>query len=184
MEQEIHSIEKLKSLLKDDQLEISLKLNALKQIISMQEDGAPLVPELINMIKNNRYPEILSFAIEALGEIGPASEPAVHIIGNILENYKQHNSYDYIHNYAANSLGKIGSNQAVPFLINALKDPDSQGPCFPAIHALKNLREKAVSAVSILQNLRKNKAYSDYFPAIDTALDTIITSGKNNKCLN
>ncbi len=183
MKKEAYSIDKLRLFLKNDQLEISLKLNALKQIISMQEDGAPLVPELINMIKNNRYPEILSFVIEALGEIGSASKPAVHIIGNILENYKQHNSYDYIHNYAANSLGKIGSDQAVPFLINALKDPDSQGPCLPAIHALKGLREKAVSAVPILQDLRKNKAYSDYFPAIDTALNAI-TSGKSNKHMN
>lgn len=175
MERKDYSIEELNELLQNNQQEVSQKLEILKQIISMQEKASPLVPELISFIEQDRYPEILSFAIEALGEIGSASDPAVAVIGSILDNYKQHDSHDYIQNYAANSLGRIGSSQAVPFLVNALKDPDSQGPCLAAIHALARLKDKAVPAVSTLQNLRKNDAYTDYYPAIDTALKEILS---------
>jgi len=174
MERQHLSIDALRQLVQDDDLEVNQKLKALKYIISIKEKASSLVSELISLIERNNYPEILSFAIEALGEIGSASEPAVAVIGTILDDYKQYDSYDYIQNYAANSLGKINSSQAVPYLLRALESPDSQGPCLAAIYALARLRSKAITAVPALQDLLKKVDYKDYYPAIDKALTEIL----------
>lgn len=173
MDRKKFSIKELFEFIQDDELDVELKLTILKFIISMKEDSSIFVPDLISFIERNNYPEILSFAIEALGEIGLASEAAVPVIGEILDDYKKHDSYDYIQNYAANALGKIGSIKAVPFLITALESPDSQGPCLAAIHSLSKLKSKAKAAVPILEALRKKTDYKDYFPAIDMALQNI-----------
>jgi HEAT repeat protein len=175
MESNQYSIKELSELMLNDELKVEDKLKALKCIIKMKEKATPLVPKLIRFIKQNNYPEILSFAIEALGEIGSASEPAIPSIGAILNDYKLYDSFDYIQNYAATSLGKIDSEKAVPFLINALKDPDSQGPCLASINALAMLKNKATSAVPSLNSLRKKPDYKDYYPLIDKALTEILS---------
>jgi HEAT repeat protein len=75
------------------------------------------LPELVNALEDSYYPAVRCVAARALGELGVKTEGVTTSLIRALKD-------SWVAAEAARALGELRCKQAVPYLINILRDPD------------------------------------------------------------
>jgi HEAT repeat protein len=138
---------------------------ALKALVNIGPDASAAVAPISKMLGAKPSLDKRKALIYALGEIGPASKPAVPLITEALRD--QSDSAGFLNENAADALGKIGPGaaSAVPALIVALGS-DNVRLATRATVALGNIGAEAKAAIPALveamgrqeQDHKKNQA--------------------------
>jgi hypothetical protein len=149
--------------------------DAIELIAMIGGNGAKAVPILTKLLEKGTHPCLPDIAAKALGSMGASAEPAIPLLVKIMLNHPGCPKSNYGHYPATVALGQIGSAKAVPYLIEAAKDSDPQGPGWRAIRALGKLGNKATDALPTLKELRQKKEHSDYYGDLDRAITRIET---------
>jgi hypothetical protein len=118
---------------------------------SLETEASNAVPQLIEIFEKNHASFPQSAAPAILGEIGPASEPAIPVLLQGIGNTNRSVRCNVIF-----ALGKIHAqpNLAVPALMKCLDDPDLYVQA-SAVHALGAFGKDARVAVPALLELRR-----------------------------
>jgi HEAT repeat protein len=148
----------------------SLAVELLKTFGPNAESAIPVLVKLLEKDTHWWFPHLVA---DTLGEIGLTAEVAIPRLASLMLSEQDAPRSDYGHYSAANALGRIGSAKAVPYLIKAAQDNDSQGPGFCAIRALSLLGSKAKDALPTLKKLRKDPKFYDYWASMESAMNSI-----------
>lgn len=137
------------------------------------ENSKNAVTILTKLLEKETHWWLPGASAKALGAMGSDAESAIPLLASLMLSDGNEPKSDWGHYDAATAMGNIGSIKAVPYLIQAFKDSDEQGPCSRAISSLGKLGEKAHSATPVLIQLLHNDNYSDYQTEIVHALGQI-----------
>ena len=131
------------------------RYRAARIIAEIGPDAAAAVPVLTDILLSDSW--LQESAAKALNAIGPAADTAIDALGTVLNQHQGAHSYAFLS--AAHALGRIGSARAVPYLMEAVRDPCEQGPGWVAIHALARLGPLARDAVPVLAEILKDPRF-------------------------
>lgn len=143
---------------------------AVELIKAFGPDAKSAVPVLIKLLDKDTHFWFPSVVADTLRDIGIAAEAAIPRLASLMLDEEDAPRSDYGHYNAASALGRIGSEKAIPFLIKAAQDPNSQGPGWSAIKALALFGSKATEALPVLIQLRQDPNFSDYWADLDYAI--------------
>lgn len=128
---------------------------AVTAIAAIGPDAKAAVPVLQALLGKDYW--LQESVALALGAIGPDAEPAVDALGAVA---LQRGAPNWAHIQAARSLGRIGSARAVPYLMEAARNPSDQGPGIWAMGALGSLGRLARDAVPMLTELLRDGRFN------------------------
>ncbi|BBM83923.1 HEAT repeat domain-containing protein [Candidatus Uabimicrobium amorphum] len=125
----------------------ALQTQTLQQILLMYEKAAPLLPELVHIVKTTQG-QTQYLAVRALGHVGSQSSPYVD---DLVALYKKSNDFS-LRYYIIIALGDIKSKRPIHVITNALKDKDPNMRS-AAIWSLNN-----ISPNNFIEILKKHAA--------------------------
>ncbi len=136
------------------------------QLAQMGPEGAKAIPVLIEMLSDVN-PVARESAAQALGQFGPAAKEAVPALIAAIDDTESS-----VRHQAVYSLGYIGDEQAVPALMDVLKEGDDT-LISAACSSLEAMKEKAAPAVPLLIE----KVQSSEYMVASGALDALSAIG-------
>lgn len=149
-----------------------VRVHAVRALGDLKAEQA--IDALINTL-HDRSPEVVLFAAQSLGEIGPPAAPAVPELLNLLEN-----DCSATRNVAAIALAEIGMgvDQAVPVMIEDLALPDESSR-YEAALALGYMGQAAQPAIPALKTLLKDQSWNVQQEACRTLRDIGTSEAKD-----
>ncbi|XCN71566.1 MAG: hypothetical protein Q3M24_14750 [Candidatus Electrothrix aestuarii] len=137
--------------------------NAIQTLGIWGKYASSSVNTLQKYLKTNQYHIFTEDILDTLGKIGYEAKAAIPEIASYML-IKDHSSIgrNYEHYNAAIALGLINSQDAVPYLIEAIQDPNNQGPCWRALVSLGRLGAKSRSALPTLYNTFNSPEFHEY----------------------
>ena len=146
------AVPKLFEIISKDEIRGGLHEDAVVTLATIGPAAAPTLPKLIEMAEHDTA-NARGWCLQAFESIGPAAASAVPLLIDLLRKRVSFDPDPFYVSLAADALGNIGAIDALPALLQALRETDDPSDAAALVQALGKLGPDAAEAVPSLVDL-------------------------------